>query len=470
MQIHKKSFFHRKVHIFTVILALLLLSAAIYLMVAWYYRDGFSFNTWINGIYCTGRTVEEVNSELLSQTEAPIVTISDGRGGEWQLALQDISCRRDYKEKLQAYLKQQNPWLWGIRLFHMSSGRQMTPDVSYDEEALLMFWNSLPFVQSEDAPDLWIEWTQYGYQLQDKRAERINQEKAYALLQETIAQGGTSLNLKEAGIYEEPVLTEEQLNILQQWEKINDFQALSLIYDMGEEKLILDALTLGGFLIRKEDGSFLEEANGQLAVSREKVDAFIKELTDTYDTYGREREFLSTRGDLVTVPAGTYGTLLDGDAEREYLMNALENRISEIHIPSYKKEPYHRGKDDIGDTYIEVDMTQQKMYYYQDGECLVETDIVTGNTGRRMGTPQGVNYVYAKQKNRVLRGPGYASFVNFWMPVKGNIGIHDAGWRAVFGGEIYKTSGSHGCINTPYEKMKLIYEEAEIGTPVIMFY
>ena len=114
-------------------------------------------------------------------------------------------------------------------------------------------------------------------------------------------------------------------------------------------------------------------------------------------------------------------------------------------------------------------MTDQKLYYYEEGVCLLATDIVTGNTGRRMGTPEGVNYVYSKQKNRVLRGPGYAAPVSFWMPVKGNIGIHDATWRSEFGGEIYKTNGSHGCINIPYDKMVELYEMVEVGTPVIMF-
>ena len=59
--------------------------------------------------------------------------------------------------------------------------------------------------------------------------------------------------------------------------------------------------------------------------------------------------------------------------------------------------------------------------------------MVTGNMRRRMGTPEGVNFVYNKQKDRVLRGPGYASPVKFWVPVKGSIGIHDASWRKEFG-------------------------------------
>ena len=140
------------------------------------------------------------------------------------------------------------------------------------------------------------------------------------------------------------------------------------------------------------------------------------------------------------------------------------------HVPAYIHEGYVRGLDDIGDTYIEIDMTDQRMYYYVEGELTLETDVVTGNTGRRMGTPQGINFVYAKQRNRTLRGADYASFVKYWMPVKGNVGIHDASWRGKFGGQIYKTNGSHGCINTPSDVMSELYELAEVGTPVIMFY
>ena len=129
-----------------------------------------------------------------------------------------------------------------------------------------------------------------------------------------------------------------------------------------------------------------------------------------------------------------------------------------------------RGLDDIGGTYIEIDMTEQKMYYYVEGELSLETDVVTGHTGGGHGTPSGIYYVYAKERTRILRGPGYASFVKYWMPVRGGIGIHDANWRSVFGGTIYKTNGSHGCINTPTAVMTQLYDGAEIGTPVIMFY
>ena len=87
------------------------------------------------------------------------------------------------------------------------------------------------------------------------------------------------------------------------------------------------------------------------------------------------------------------------------------------------------GEEDIGKTYIEIDMSRQTLYYYVEGDLYLESPIVTGNLKRGRGTPARVCYIYGKQRRRILRGPGYASFVNYWMPVNGNIGLHDATWR-----------------------------------------
>ena len=78
--------------------------------------------------------------------------------------------------------------------------------------------------------------------------------------------------------------------------------------------------------------------------------------------------------------------------------------------------------------------------------------------------------MYNKQKNRVLRGPNYRTPVKFWIPVRGAIGIHDAKWRDEFGGDIYLTDGSHGCVNTPMDAVEKLYEMVEIGTPCVMYY
>ena len=137
----------------------------------------------------------------------------------------------------------------------------------------------------------------------------------------------------------------------------------------------------------------------------------------------------------------------------------------------YKQKAKLQGThDDIGNTYIEVDMSDQKMYYYLDGVLKLSTEVVTGDVGRDRATPAGVDFVAVKQKDRILKGDTYQSHVNFWMQVYKGIGIHDSAWRDEYGGAIYMTEGSHGCVNTPYSAMKELYNETELDTPVVMFY
>lgn len=448
-----------------------LLCAVVYLLFVGYYSEGFALNTWINGVYCTGKNIEEVNSELLLKTEAPSIVIVDKNGREWKINGNDIDYIFDYSESLRSIKESQSPYAWIVNL-GQTSKRELEPIITYDEDKLEALWMELPFVKEEQNIETTIEIVKTGdtYELINRTRKRLNIEKGLKLLKQELHRGENRLELSEEGLYDDVLPTSEQQDILEQWELVEAFQSIELVYDMGDEQVILDASNRGQFLIREEDGTFRKEADGTLAISEEMTNAFIDALADEYDTYGKEREFLSTRGDNITLKKGTYGTLIDRNAEKEYLYQALTEGISDTHIPEYKRKAYHRGKNDIGNTYIEIDMTNQKMYLYVEGECQVETDIVTGNTSKRWGTPEGIHYVYAKQKNRILRGTGYASFVNYWMPVNGNIGIHDAGWRSTFGGEIYKKSGSHGCINTPYNAMKEIYDTVEIGIPVIIFY
>ena len=48
--------------------------------------------------------------------------------------------------------------------------------------------------------------------------------------------------------------------------------------------------------------------------------------------------------------------------------------------------------------------------------------------------------------------------------------VIDATWRGKFGGEIYKRSGSHGCVNLPLSAAKHIYEKVEKNFPVVTYW
>ena len=315
-----------------------------------------------------------------------------------------------------------------------------------------------------------IRKTKEGYVLVNEREGLLNGKKACLLIEDALENGDTKVDLEENECYEDLPLTEEMEESITLFQKISDFQDCRIIYQMGDDQVPVDASRACDFIKLDESGNFVLDEQGKLCADEEKVFAFVDWLADTYDTVGTERTFHATRGDIVKVEGGIYGNLIDREAEKEYLLDAFLQKKAEIHTPVYSQMARKQGLDDIGDTYIEVDMTEQKLYYYEEGKLLIDTPVVTGNTSLRRGTPCGTNYVYAKQKNRTLRGADYESFVRYWIPVKGAIGIHDASWRSEYGGEIYKKSGSHGCINTPLDEVAKLYDLVEIGTPCVMFY
>jgi hypothetical protein len=99
-----------------------------------------------------------------------------------------------------------------------------------------------------------------------------------------------------------------------------------------------------------------------------------------------------------------------------------------------------------------------------------DTPCVSGKIAANHGTHTGVYPIAYKQKDATLKGDNYESHVNYWMPFNMGEGLHDATWRKSFGGTIYKTGGSHGCVNLPLSAAEKIYDIVEAGWPVIVFY
>ncbi len=454
----------------------LLLALLGFLSLMLYYRSHFPVNTWINGIYCTGKTVEQVNDELSEEESAAAVLLVDADLVSWEVPMQDGGVRPDYTDALNEYMEQNAGGFWPDNLNRPIYATVESQSFSVDEEKLRACLLSLPFVEKEQKrpKGVKVDESPYGFILADGNTRRLDLDKTVVYIRDCLARGETEVFLSEGGCYTD--LTDSQADEAQRklWDQICEFtrRCEGIVYDMGAEQIPLSADIAGGFLKRQADGGFSADEEGGLMVDEESVRLWVENLALRYDTSDTTRKFSATRGETVEVKYVTYGTKLDVEAETTYLLEALtaEEALPEKHIPAYSKEAYVRGLDDIGDTYIEVDLTDQKLYYYVDGEIALETDVVTGNLSKKYDTPEGINFVYNKQRNRTLRGPGYSSFVRYWMPVKGGIGLHDASWRSKFGGEIYKTNGSHGCINMSIPIAAQLYEMVEIGTPVIMFY
>ncbi len=216
----------------------------------------------------------------------------------------------------------------------------------------------------------------------------------------------------------------------------------------------------------------LSEEEHALIISEDSMTSYVQGLADKYDTAGIPREFTTSSGETITITEGTYGWKMDVESTVERLEEAIcQNGSVTMEAVWDSTGVILTEEGDMVDSYVEVDLTNQKLWFYKDGRLLIKSDCVSGTyqeESRR--TPEGIYSIFYKQSPAVLTGPGYSSPVTYWMPFNGNIGLHDATWRYEFGGDIYLYSGSHGCINLPYSVAETIYENTYIGYIVVLYY
>lgn len=239
-----------------------------------------------------------------------------------------------------------------------------------------------------------------------------------------------------------------------------------ITYDLGEDS----------FTIPREDllSLFKEDLSGK--ASKKKAAKYVKGIAKRYDNVGRKRKFKSLTGKTITIDNGTYGWSVDQEGEAEQLVKDINSHEDVSREPVWATRGYGSYSLNIGDTYIDVDINKQKLIYFENGSKKFSTDVVTGCRNNGTTTPTGLYSILNKDTNVTLKGRNangskYSSFVNYWMAFLGSsYGIHDASWRTSFGGDIWITNGSHGCINVPPSKMAKLYKMVDWGTPVIVHY
>lgn len=455
------------------------MTAAAIALSEYYYKDVFPVGVWINDIYCTGMTAEEVSDILTPAyySNFDVVSVYTITGECHELALEEYGVSVDYLPVIKEILNDNQGYGW---IFNIQNPKHydIKPQYHYDIDAMKakleeLDWLNENLYNPQNTVSI-LKSATAGYILVDETKDLLLRDNAVKLISDGIVNQLTDINLANSDnkkiCYKSIPYTDEMRDTLNKWEGVQEFQSFKMVYEFGDREEIIDENVVADWMALDENGHILYDENNDPILDETVIQEYVAYLSTTYNTVGTERNFQATRGDIVKVSGGSYGNEIDAKAEYDFLLNAFLNKESGTRTPVYSSEAREKGSDDIGDTYIEVDMGNQQMYYYMDGVLVLETPIVTGNLSRKWDTPSKVCYVYFKQKNRVLRGQNYATPVKYWMAVDGHIGIHDATWRKEFGGEIYKTDGSHGCINTPLEKMSELYELVEEGTPVIMFY
>lgn len=270
------------------------------------------------------------------------------------------------------------------------------------------------------------------------------------------------LDLAGENLYQEPKITKDSEYIKNQLASYKDVYKKKIIFDFDDRKEEVTGQGIIAIYSKADDGT--------LALDEEKLKHFVERLAAKYDTYRTSRIFNSTGLGLMKVDGGIYGWLTDRKVTREKIKEALAKEEPVTIKPAYRQDAVSRKVDDVGNTYIEVDLARQKLWYYKDGVLQLETNVVTGNPTKGNGTPTGTDRIWSRERDRYLTGETYRSKVSYWAPINwSGVGLHDASWRSNFGGNIYKSGGSHGCVNIPVPVMKNLFPQTFTGMPVIVY-
>lgn len=208
-------------------------------------------------------------------------------------------------------------------------------------------------------------------------------------------------------------------------------------------------------------------------IDEEAVSGYVDGLKKKYDTFGILRPFLTSTGIPVIIQGGDFGWRIDRDATIESLKGALlENTEVSAGNAVYEITGQRPASNEIGNTYVEISLDNQKIWMYLDGNLIAYDDCTTGEaTDPNCTSDAGMFRLVYKCQDVVLRGPTWEDFVSFWMNFDGNNGMHDASWRTdeEFGGTNRFGNGSHGCTNLRYNTAAIIYNNIQYDTPIIVW-
>ncbi|AGX44127.1 L,D-transpeptidase family protein [Clostridium saccharobutylicum] len=411
------------------------------------------------------KNAEEVKIEVPEELKTYILELKERGNNKEQITATDIGLKYSSQWKTTHIKDKKSSFQWLFTLFDTRTSK-ITQVVDFDEVLLKKALDNLSCFDENniiEPQNPIFKYTENGYEIIDEvYGNKINKDILYNYVKNAILKGETIIDLESINCYEKPQYTSKSQEVIAAKDMLNKYVMSEITYKFGESKEVLDKSIINEWLTVDD--------NYQIIFDKEKIKKYLHVLSNTYDTVGKIRNFSTSLGKMVKVSGGDYGWAINIDNEMNELINIIKEGKTITRQPVYKQTAIYHDDNDIGNTYVEINMTKQHLWFYKNGTLVAAGDVVTGNISRGHSTPVGIYRLKFKQKNAVLKGESYRTPVKFWMPFNGGIGIHDASWRSQFGGDIYKTSGSHGCVNAPNYLAGIIFNNIEEDTPIVCYY
>ncbi len=463
------------------IICVLLFAVVMYFVFAAHYKNTFFSNSTLNGCDVSGMSAGVAAQKLYAAAGEYTLTLITREGSEI-IRADDIGLCADVNvDKIGEIISEQNNYAWPMYAFFK---KEYTADsaavsYSYDDDLMAQVLDSLYCVspeRPEQASNAYLTFSggeiitvpeTYG-----NTADRDALERAVRIAMQSQT---AVLDLAENGVYDEPTVHADDAELTAKRDLLNEIADITIELTFGNDTRTADISEIMNWLYATNtDGEY------SLAADSDVLADYAQSLAESYDTWEDAVDFTTTGGDTVTL-AGDYGWRLDTEYTAQALGELAPAGTSVSYDLTDRSEESSRwwkytavtygteGSEYYGDSYAEVNVASQHMWLYKSGELAMESNIVTGNPGTGHDTPTGAFHIRALRTDTTLNGEDYSVDVAYFIVFADDIGFHDAVWQPYFGGDLYRTNGSHGCVNMPLESVEEMYELVYMNMPVFVY-
>ena len=465
------------------LVVVLVLFAAAYGAAGFYFSQHFLPGTVLNNVDVSLMNLDEAKNVLVASSKKYNLTLVEQDFKKEVIDGEDVGLNAVVSDSFDNMLDIQSGLMWAANIFKDNEYtlEEGTITYEYDEDMLEEMIDSLECVDPQ-------------YPIEVKNAEIVLLDGKFAIVpesvgntahrdeleeavKEAIIEQEPTIDLEAAGLYDMPEVYADDPDLIAQKDLLSGYNDMTITLKFGPRNVLINVKNIANWISaeKKSDGTY------SVKISDDKIKEYVETLASTYDTYNKTKFFTSHAGNVVEITTGDYGWKLDQKYAAEKLKEFVkakktvtvdltggdDSRIEwwERMAVGYDSE----GNDDYGNTYAEVSISEQHMWMYRYGEVIFECDVVTGNPNLGNSTPKGAFRIRYHERNATLRGPGYATPVAYWMVFADDVGFHDATWQPYFGGSLYQTNGSHGCVNMPLDKAGELYDLIYDGMPVFVY-
>jgi len=425
-----------------------------------YFSERFFFNTQVNGVDFSRQSAIDARAYVESKAEDFYISIVSEDGSAENIYAAEIDLIFIASDVIENLLEEQNTFLWPLSLT-----RTQEIDVDFDidfGEALLnaRIANLDVVISGQTAPvsaTVVIENNEVVI-IPHQAGNVIYVEQLQELLQDYVGRLASEFNIVGEDLFMQPELTAESAIIQDTFEAASNYLRTEITYSVGRE-IVLDRQTIADWVTINED---LE-----VTLDESQVQAWLNDyLIPSVNTHGTTRELTTPNGRNVTVTGGYYGWIISRDLEFAELLANIRGGEVIYREPIYFQRAASHEEQDWGTTFLQVDMREQHMWAFVNGEIIFDAPVVTGLPRDGRNTPEGVYFILEMLSPTVLIGvtdpetgePIYETPVEYWMRTTwAGHGFHDATWQESFGGRRYRTYGSHGCTNLSLEDASTLY-------------